>query len=204
MIKKDEFGEIVRMATDTIRGNKLRSSLTVLGIVIGVAVVISVSSIGRGLNDNVQGIVASIGSNVIFAFHIEPFTFGRPTEEMRTRKELTYDDAVAIGNLPHVKAVTAGLRYFRPELGVGTFAVKYGDRKVKNTILEGDRASAKEVFDLQTASGRWFGEEDEEHRSSVVLLGSDTAEELFGNASPLGKEVNIEGQLFTVIGVVEQ
>jgi len=52
MIKKDEFGEIVRMATDTIRGNKLRSSLTVLGIVIGVAVVISVSSIGRGLNDN--------------------------------------------------------------------------------------------------------------------------------------------------------
>jgi putative ABC transport system permease protein len=204
MIHKDEFGEIVQMATDTIRGNKLRSSLTVLGIVIGIAMVISVSSIGRGLDDNVRNMVASIGSNVIFAFHIEPFTFGRPTEEMRTRKELTYEDAVAIGELPHVKAVTAGLRYFRPELGVGSFAVKYGDKKVKNTILEGDQASAKEVFDLQIASGRWFGEVDEEHRSSVVLLGSDTAEELFGNASPLGKEVNIEGHLFTVIGVVTQ
>lgn len=204
MIAKSEFGEIVHMAGDTIRSNKLRSSLTVLGVVIGVAVVISVSSIGRGLDDNVREIVTSIGSNVIFAFHIEPFTFGRPTEEMRTRKELTYEDALSIRELPHVAAVTAGVRYFRPELGVGTFAVKYGDHKAKNTILEGDQASAKEVFDLQIASGRWFSEVDEEHRSPVVLLGSDTADELFGIEDPLGKEVNIEGQLFTVIGVAKQ
>src|ERR1022692_5016897 len=72
MIHKDEFGEIVHMATDTIRSNKLRSSLTVLGIVIGVAMVIGVSSIGRGLDDNVRDMVSSIGSNVIFAFHLEP------------------------------------------------------------------------------------------------------------------------------------
>ena len=204
MIRKDEFREIVRMATDTIRGNKLRSSLTVLGVVIGVAVVISVSSIGRGLDDNVREIVSSIGSNVIFAFHLEPFTFGRPTEEMRTRKELTYDDAVAMRDLPHVKAVNAGVRFFRPELGVGTFAVKYQDRRAKNTILEGDQASAKDVFDLQISAGRWFSEVDEEHRSPVVLLGADTTEELFGIGDPLGKEVNIEGQLFTVIGVAKQ
>ena len=203
-MRKDDFNEIIHMAVDTIRSNKLRSSLTVLGIVIGVAVVIGVSSIGRGLDDNVRDMVASIGSNVIFAFHIEPFTFGRPTEEMRTRKELTYEDALAIGELPHVSAVTAGVRYFRPELGVGTFAVKYEDRKAKNTILEGDQAAAKDVFDLQIASGRWFSEVDEEHRSPVVLIGSDTAEELFGVNNPLGKEINIEGQLFTVIGVAKQ
>jgi putative ABC transport system permease protein len=203
MLHKDEFGEIVQMATDTIRGNKMRSALTVLGIVIGVAMVIGVSSIGRGLDDNVRDVVSSIGSDVIFAFHIQPFTFGRPTAEMRTRKELTYDDAVAMRDLPHVKAVNAGVRYFRPELGVGTFAVKYQDKKAKNTILEGGQSSAKEVFDLQIESGRWFSEVDDEHRSPVVLLGSDTTEELFGNTSPLGKEVSVEGQLFTVIGVMK-
>ncbi|MGD0761504.1 MAG: ABC transporter permease, partial [Candidatus Sulfotelmatobacter sp.] len=107
MIRKDEFSEIVHMATDTLRGNKLRSSLTVLGVVIGVAVVIGVSSIGRGLDENVRDLVASIGSNVIFVFHLDFFTFGRMTDEMRMRKELTYDDALAMRDLPHVKAVSA-------------------------------------------------------------------------------------------------
>ncbi|HEY3974244.1 MAG TPA: ABC transporter permease [Candidatus Sulfotelmatobacter sp.] len=204
MIRKDEFGEVLRMAGDTIRGNKLRSALTVLGIVIGVAVVIGVSSIGRGLDDNVRDIVSSIGSDVVFAFHLEPFTFGRPTEEMRTRKELTADDAIAMKDLPHVKAVNAGVRYFRPELGIGSFAVKYQDKKAKNTILEGDQPEAKDVFDLEIATGRWFSDVDEDHRSTVVLLGSETADELFGVTDPLGKEVNIEGQLFTVIGVMKQ
>ena len=203
MVARSEFGEIVHMATDTIRSNKLRSALTVLGIVIGVAVVIGVSSIGRGLDDNVRQIVSSIGSDVIFAFHLEPFTFGRPSEEMRTRKELTHDDSIAMRDLPHVKAVTAGVRYFRPELGIGSFAVKYQDHKAKNTILEGDEASAKDVFDLQISSGRWFSEVDEVHRSNVVLIGAETADELFGIDDPLGKEVNIEGQLFTVIGVAQ-
>jgi len=202
MIHKDEFGEIVRMATDTIRSNKMRSSLTVLGIVIGVAMVIGVSAIGRGLDDNVRDMVASMGSNLIFAYHLEPFIFGRPTEEMRTRRKLTYEDAEAIRDLPHVKAVTAMLRYFRQELGTGTFAVKYQDRKVKNTILEGDTASGKDVWDMQMTTGRWFSETDQEQRGTVIVLGYDTADELFPAESPLGKEINIEGRLFTVIGVL--
>ena len=100
--------------------------------------------------------------------------------------------------------MTAGVRYFRPELGIGSFAVKYGDRKAKNTILEGDESAAKDVFDLQIAEGRWFSQVDEEHRSPVVLLGAETADELFGTEAPLGKEVNIEGQLFTVIGIAQR
>jgi putative ABC transport system permease protein len=200
MMGRSEFGEIITMALDTIRSNKLRSGLTVLGIVIGVAVVIGISSIVRGLNDNVNSMISSMGSNIIFAFHL-PITFGRPTEELRTRKELTFEDAEAMKDLPHVKAVCAGVRYVEPQFGSGTYVVKYGDRKAKQTILEGDTASAKDVFDLNMKSGRWFSDVDDDRRASVIIIGDDTAEALFGSNDPVGKEINIEGQLFEVIGV---
>ena len=202
MKHKDVFGEIIQMAVDTIRGNKLRSALTVLGIVIGVGVVIGVSSIGRGLDENVRDRLATVGTNVIFVYHLQPFTFGRMTDEMRARKELTLQDAEAMQDLPHVKAVSALLRLFRDDIGSGTFTIKYQDRKAKNTMLEGSTASMKDVMDLPLSAGRWFTEFDDEHRSAVVLLCHDTADELFGNQDPIGKEVNVEGRLFQVIGTV--
>jgi putative ABC transport system permease protein len=202
VVGKSEFGEIVQMATDTIRNNKLRSGLTVLGIVIGVAVVIGVSSIGRGLDDNVRDRFATAGSNVIFAFHLDPMTFGRMSEEMRTRKELTMQDAEALRDLPHVTAVSGALRLFREEAGTGAYAVKYQNRKAKNTILEGNTASMLNVEDLPLASGRWFSAFDDEHRSAVAVLASDTNEELFGSENPLGKEVTVEGRLFRVVGTL--
>jgi len=175
----------------------------VLGIVIGVTVVIGISSIVRGLNDNVSNMISSMGSNIIFAFHM-PITFGPPTEELRTRKELTFEDAEAMKDLPHIKAVSAGVQHADRRFGTGTYVVKYGNRKAKQTILEGWTASYKDVFDIPLHSGRWFSESDDEQRASVIILGADTAEELFGNSEAPGKEINIEGQLFTVIGVAEK
>ena len=86
MIQKRDYGEIVRMAWETITKNKMRSGLTILGVVIGVAVVIGISSVVSGLNQNVTGAIQSMGSNLIIAYHQEPFIFGRIPDEMRKRK----------------------------------------------------------------------------------------------------------------------
>ena len=97
--------------------------------------------------------------------------------------------------------MTATLQYIQMEFGEGTYVVKYGDRRAKNTILEGDSGSLKDVYDLALSSGRWFNDTDDDHHSPVILLGSDTADELFPDGDPLDKEINIDGQMFTVIGV---
>jgi putative ABC transport system permease protein len=204
MVRKGDYREIIVMALDTIRSNKLRSGLTVLGIVIGVAVVITISSVVSGVNTQVTASITSLGSNLIFVYHLQPFGFSRPSEEMRKRKELTLEDSEAMRDLPHVKAVTSGIRYQRPEFGTGTYVVKYEGRKATNTMLEGDTASWKDVYDLQPAQGRWFTEADQEQRAPVMVLGADTAQELFPTENPIGKEINIEGQVFTVVGVAEK
>ena len=141
------------MAAETIRINKLRSALTVLGIVIGVAVVIGVSSIGRGLDENVREHRQQ--HRFRCDFRLPPGTFHlRPADRRNAHPQGTYlRRRVAMRDLPHVKAVTAGVRYFRPELGVGTFAVKYRRPKSEEHDSRRRQASAKEVFDLLIAPG---------------------------------------------------
>ena len=195
--------ETITMALNTLRANKLRSGLTILGIVIGVTTVIVISSVINGLNSRVSGLVESLGSNVIWVFRF-PVIGVRPTTEMLTRKQLTYDDAMAMKDLPHVLAVTPGLQY-RDSRGVqGTVAVKYGTKKFEGTVLEGDTASVKDVYQLDVKDGRFFTDGDVERAANVVVLGNDTAEGLFGTTNPVGEDVTIAGMVFTVVGVMEK
>ena len=200
-VRKGDFGEILGMAMDTIRKNKLRSGLTVLGVVIGVGTVVGISSVVVGLNDNFNSSLSQWGSNLVIAFHMPAIQFGRPSEEIRKRKELTLEDALAMEDLPHVKVVTAGVRHFVPQFGAGSYVVSYKGRKAKNVILEGDTASVKDVYDLDLRSGRWFTQIEENNRANVIVLGSETADELFGQEDPVDKDLQIEGQTFRIIGV---
>src|SRR6202161_3787990 len=95
--------EAIKMALDTLRANKLRSGLTILGIVIGVMTVITISSVINGLNTSVSGMVEAMGTNVLWVFRF-PVIGVRPTTEMLTRKQLTYEDALAMRDLAHVLA----------------------------------------------------------------------------------------------------
>lgn len=188
------------MAVATIRANKLRSGLTILGILIGIATVILISSVITGLTANVSSLVESLGTNVLWVYRYAPFG-ARPTQEMLLRKQLTYDDGVAMRGLPHVVAVDPSQQYRTSDAHYGQFSVRYGRRTVLNTILEGDSAEQPDVYDLHFTEGRFFNRFEEQHRANVVVLGYDTARELFGSESAVGKQVQIDGSVFLVIGV---
>jgi putative ABC transport system permease protein len=194
--------ETVVMALDTLRTNKLRSGLTILGIVIGVMTVIVISSVVNGLNSNVSNLVSSLGSNVLFIFRFPVFS-GRPTTEMLSRKQMTYDDAMAMRQLPHVVAATPALRYAQQtNLGaIGSTAIRGNGRSMQGTTLEGDTAAEKDVLDLDIAAGRYFTDADEARAANVVVLGYDTADQLFGVDQAVGQEITAAGMTFTVIGV---
>jgi putative ABC transport system permease protein len=198
--------EEVRLALDTLRKNKLRSSLTILGIVIGITTVITVTAVINGLNENVLGGIRSLGSDTIIAYRFPWASLSRPPSDWFTRKELLPEWAEDIARLPHVKAASASMRIFQPQFGSGTEDIRRGAYRAKNVILQGNQPSIGEIFDLKIESGRFFNETDAEHRAPVVLLGYDTVRVLFPESpeNSIGKEVIIDGQVFTVIGTLEK
>jgi len=199
-MKLADANEAIRMAVDTLRTNKLRSGLTMLGIMIGVTTVILISSVINGLTGNVNGLIQSLGTNVYWVFRFPVFG-SRPTAEMLARKQMTYEDGEAMKLLPHVVAVDASQEYRSPTGSQGSFSVKYGSRKVQNTVLAAHSEDELNVYDLPISQGRYFTSQEAQRGANVVVLGSDTAEELFGNDPAPGKEVQIDGDVFTVVGV---
>ena len=112
----------------------LRSGLTILGIVIGVTTVITISSVISGLNNRVQDFVSSLGSNVFWVFHM-PVIGVRPTTEMLARKKLNFDDVLALRQLPHVVAADGGYQHVKAQFRVGDVSVRYnGKNKLSHDI----------------------------------------------------------------------
>ena len=195
--------ESVKMALDTLRTNKLRSGLTILGIVIGITTVITMSSVINGLNNRVSEFVTSMGSNVFWIFHM-PLINLKPTSEMLTRKKLTIDDALALRALPHVVSTDGSLRHLDERFQVGDVSVKYGGKKVSGAFIAGATEQIGVVSDFEARVGRFWTEDENLRHAHVCVLGNDTAEILFGQEDPIGKEVVVATSLYTVIGVVDK
>jgi putative ABC transport system permease protein len=194
--------EAVHLALDTLRQNKLRSALTILGIVIGVSTVIVISSVINGLNHRVNDWVSSLGTSVWYAFHM-PVIGVQPTTEMLTRKRLNLDDVKALRTLPHVTAVDGGFQHVKTQFRIGDIGVKYNGRKIAGTILQGSTSQVSEILELTLREGRLFTQEEDDRHAHVCVVGHDTWEELFGDRSAVGKEVTIENGVYTVIGVLD-
>src|SRR5215472_11565871 len=200
-----KFREEVALALDTLRKNPLRSALTILGIVIGITTVITVSAFINGLNDNVLAGIRELGSDTIICYRFPWASLSRPPSEWFNRKELLPEWAADMEKLPHVSAASPSMRIFMPQFGSGTADVRRGAYRAKNVILQGNSPSIERIFDMKIQYGRPFDETDTEHRSPVVMLGYDTTRVLFPDASKsVGQEVTINGQLFTVIGTMEK
>jgi putative ABC transport system permease protein len=179
-------------ALESLSGNKLRSGLTVLGIVIGVAAVIAMLAVGEGAQQSITGSISGIGTNLLFVFR------GDQANEVRNPKPLTLGDADALRDqfaAPSVESVAPALQ------ANGT--VTFGGEE-SSPQLFGVTPEYFQVRNLQLAEGEFINEEHILGRASVVLLGPEVATKLFGHSDGVtGETVRIEGQPFRVIGVLQ-
>jgi putative ABC transport system permease protein len=194
--------ESVLLALDTLRKNKLRSGLTILGICIGIATVILISSAINGLNTNIGEFVKSLGTNSLQVYRYEMWG-RRPTTAEQNRPKLTYEDGLALRALPHVVASDPWISYQNFQFDLGLVSLKHGSHKVQNSIIDGSTTAIEHSTNFVVQEGRIWSDTEESRGARVVMLGHDAAEDLFPDESPIGKDVECEGGIFTVIGVFE-
>jgi putative ABC transport system permease protein len=206
MIRSKLLAENVKMALETIRTHKVRSFLTVLGVVIGVAVAIIVASVLIGFQNNIQQSLNEFGVNNIWVFRFNiGFHVGRLSAEERMRKPLTYDDWLAIKEeCPGVK--NASLSAFERQ-GQGPRpprTARYKGHELTSINFYGSTPSYAEVDNGAIEQGRFFDETEDTHRADVVAIGYDVARALFPDESAVGKPLQVDGNIYTVIGVFEK
>lgn len=202
-----EVRENLLVALDTLRSHKVRSSLTMIGIVIGVTSVISVAAIIDGLNGYIANKVESFGSRTYWVSRI-PLgpRQGRLPEHIRIRKYITQADADFIREAaPSVDYVTIfGTRaqFFNPN---DTNDVQYAGKVVERIILRGAQPEYIDAIPLFSIDrGRFISRFDEDHSRPVVVIGCNLADSLFGQADPIGKSIRVNGKQHEVIGVFAQ
>jgi len=193
----EDVKESALMALDTLRANKLRSSLTILGVSVGVVTVIFMVSIIQGLNKAFADQIESLGSNTIFISKFAP-SFGRPPgpDEIH-RKDLTMDDAEALRReAPSI----AGVSPLHRKL---SSTARYQEKETSTPILIGVTPYYEFVHTQYVATGRFVNDIDMQDRSNVAILGVDVKRALFPYEDPIDKELRINGNPYRVIGVME-
>ncbi len=194
----DDIRESAAMAVATVRANKLRSALTILGVGIGVVTLTFMVSIIQGLNKAFADQIESLGSNTIFVSKFDP-SFGRPpnNEELH-RKEITFEDAEAI----RVEAADA-VESVAPIRRKIASTLRHADKETDTPILFGVTPEYEYTLSQYVEHGRFVTESDLAGRENVAILAQDVVRALFPNEDPLGKEIKIEGTPFRVVGVME-
>lgn len=196
-MRLEDIKESALMAFDTLRANKLRSSLTILGVGVGVLTVIVMVSFIQGLNKAFADQIESLGSNTIFVSKFEP-SFGRPPgpDEIH-RKDLTMDDAEALRQeAPSIVGVSPVRRMLAA-------TVRYQDKQTDTPILFGVTPYYEFVQTQYVAAGRFVNDIDLQDRSNVLILGVDVKQALFPYEDAVDKEVRVNGNPYRVIGVME-
>jgi len=194
--------ETISIALGAIRAHRLRSFLTVLGIVVGVVVVISVASILTGLRGRLITMVEEYGTNNIYAYHLStgPRVGDRDRSEY-ARKPLTPEDADAIRRQSPAVEEVANVAF----LWQINNAITYRGHSHKEGFLQGVSASYANVTNASLQEGRFISEVDDKHRRHIVVLGVNVVEALFPNySSVVGEQVEIGGKNFEIIGVLEK
>lgn len=197
------LSEIFNMAWESIKNHKMRSFLTLLGIMIGVMTVIGMVSIVQGLNRSFLSELESVGSDLIIVSKYEPgIQMGEMPEELRQRKDLTYEDTQAIAEeCSLVKAVAVDI--------VGSIfestPIKYESTKSLDSLILGMNHEFPDVLSVyQPVRGRFLSESDVDHRTKVCVLGAELDEILFPHTDGVGKEIRIGPEKFTVVGILQK
>lgn len=188
------YWESVIMAWESIAASKLRSLLTMLGIIIGVAAVIALMSIGYGVRQDIENNISSLGSNLLT---VSPGTSRKPgvRPAAGSMETLTYKDYLAVKNLPNIAYSSPMVR--------SSYVVVAGNKNW-TTQVYGVTAEYKDVASLDVSEGRYWTQQEFDGRERVAVVGKTIADNLFGGESPIGQKIRINNDPFTVIGVLEE